>query len=539
MADYTDYRALLFDGEFPWHRGSDTIEYDYITSTPPDYYSSGSGWQVDDIFFQGFQSLAMDAQQRALMEQAVAQWNDVANVNLVQGGGNSADIVIGSADFRDDSLFGFAWFPDPYGPGGWPGVSGDVWVNSGSQLQNPSGTGPMLGHTSWHTYLHEVGHALGLEHPNDRPNNQNTNAQFTVMSYVAHPSQDGLRLNDQSWPVTPMLWDIEAIQKLYGANTETHNTTTVYLGEGQGWDAAAERALQYGSDQLKLHGADGKLRDVMFTIWDGGGEDLLDASDFAQDAQIDLRAGRYSSIGGVENNIAVASHVVENGRTVNFIEQAWGGSGDDKITGNAASNSLRGSAGNDSLLGNAGQDTLFGNDGNDSLQGGRGRDSLYGGDGHDRLFGNKGADYIRGGAQGDVLGGEHGHDRLSGGAGNDRLWGHSGRDTLLGNAGNDRLKGGSGNDTINGGSGDDRLIGDAGADRFVFSKGHDRVLDFNITAGDHINLRRIDSIDDYEDLLANHLRETNEGVLIESGTGSSLLLLDVQADALSADQFLF
>ncbi|WP_392341717.1 M10 family metallopeptidase C-terminal domain-containing protein (plasmid) [Phaeobacter sp. BS52] len=51
----------------------------------------------------------------------------------------------------------------------------------------------------------------------------------------------------------------------------------------------------------------------------------MDASDIETNSRIDLRPGQYSSIGALENNVAMAAAVRLEGRTLNLIEDAWGG----------------------------------------------------------------------------------------------------------------------------------------------------------------------------------------------------------------------
>ena len=524
-----DYRSLITNEELSWHAGDGILRYDYVTSTPPAYYRSGGQWDIAGTVFGNADSFAMDAQEQGMMDLAVARWNEVADINLVRGGGNSADIVIGSAAFRP-GLFGLAYYPNSDALGRFPTRHGDIWLNHASDQQYIPGVGPVLGHTSWYTYLHELGHALGLSHPNDRPNDPDSNAKYTVMSYVDHPSQRALSPSDAAFPLTPMVWDIQAVQALYGVNTDTRNGSTVYLGSGAGFDPQAERAFQYGSDGLTLRGADGRTRDVILTIWDGGGEDLLDASDFDQDARIDLRPGHFSSLAGKVDNIAVAANQRVDGHVVNFIEQAWGGSGDDWISGNGTHNALRGQAGDDQLRGWAGRDTLDGGAGQDWLVGHRGRDLLRGEDGNDRL---------EGGAHRDKLVGGGGQDRLAGGQGHDRLRGQSGEDRLWGDTGNDRLWGGPGQDTLNGGQGQDRLVGGSGSDVFVFVGGADEVVDFSARQGDVIDLTRADGIDDFSALNNGPLTETGAGLRITDADGDSLLLHGITRADISAEQFLF
>jgi hypothetical protein len=138
--------------------------------------------------------------------------------------------------------------------------------------------------------------------------------------------------------------------------------------------------------------------------------------------------------------------------------EAYGGDGNDTLTGGAAGDYLDGGNGNDTLIGNAGNDRLYG---------GANEDTLYGGD-HD--------DYLSGDAGNDILKGELGNDTLHGLAGNDQLWGSDGNDKLYGGDGDDLLSGDWGNDSLYGGMGYDHLYG--GGDNDYLDGGADGIADF-------------------------------------------------------------
>lgn len=74
--------------------------------------------------------------------------------------------------------------------------------------------------------------------------------------------------------------------------------------------------------------------------------------------------------------------------------EAYGGRGNDTLTGGSRTDKLYGQDGTDRLVGNDGHDSLYGGAGLDELFGGRGNDRLDGGfDDHwDRLTGGAGAD---------------------------------------------------------------------------------------------------------------------------------------------------
>src|SRR5207253_994141 len=86
------------------------------------------------------------------------------------------------------------------------------------------------------------------------------------------------------------------------------------------------------------------------TIYDSGGNDTLDCSGYSAAQTIDLRAGSFSSVGGLVHNIGIALSA--------SIENAIGGSGSDTLIANDLACTLKGGGGNDTLLGGTGNDRL-------------------------------------------------------------------------------------------------------------------------------------------------------------------------------------
>ncbi len=173
---------------------------------------------------------------------------------------------------------------------------------------------------------------------------------------------------------------------------------------------------------------------------------------------------RVFAFGGAGND------TLSGGSSADFLD---GGAGGDSLSGNGGDDTLLGGAANDRLRGGAGNDTLRGGDGADLLSGDQGNDALNGDNGDDRCSGGAGNDGVRGGAGNDILSGDQGNDSVNGDDGDDSVSGGDGNDVLNGSNGRDSLHGGAGNDVLNGGTGDDSLSGDAGNDSLNGDTGDD------------------------------------------------------------------
>lgn len=344
----------------------------------------------------------LSANDKSLVRQALELWSDVSGLSFTE--------TSGSADIRFKTTTN--------------GKAVTSMSTSGSTIDSATikvdqdwggGQTATLDSYRFQTYIHEIGHALGLGHQGpynftatypDDALYTNDSWQLSVMSYF---NQDENTAITGSWArvLTPQLVDIIAIQNLYGTSPSVRTGNTVY-GDGNNTGRPS-----YGTSFTNF---------PTVTIYDTGGIDTLNYSGYTGDQTIRLGAEQMSSVYGKINNIIIARGVT--------IENAVSGSGNDSIFGNTAANTLTGNAGNDRLYGlsgndtlngGAGMDTLYGSTGNDSLSGGGGNDTLYGSADNDRLNGGNGDDYLSGGSGNDVLAGDDGVDSLYGGSGVDVL----------------------------------------------------------------------------------------------------------------------
>ncbi|MFA3915391.1 M10 family metallopeptidase C-terminal domain-containing protein [Ruegeria hyattellae] len=348
---------------------------------------------------------------------------------------------------------------------------------------------PVAGNEAHLIIMHEIGHAMGLDHGHEYPEfvaSGFDSLEYTVVTYTDYVGDTDTHSYDTGhidWPQSFMQLDIAAMQFLYGAN---------YASSGELWSGDTTYGFNPNSGEMSINGqgqgAPAGNR-IFRTIWDGHGNDTYDLSNYSTHLRVDLSPGAFSTFSQAQlsdldryssdpDRIAtgnVANARLVDGDTRALIENVRGGGGNDVIKGNQANNQLDGGAGHDVLDGRDGNDRLTGGLGNDRLYGADDHDRLTGGDGRDSLYGSFGNDSLQGNDGNDVILGSWGRDALAGGNGNDQLLGHQGWDSLYGGVGNDTLQGGDGNDVLYGGSGNDVLACGNGNDWVSGLQGRDHL----------------------------------------------------------------
>jgi serralysin len=378
--------ALVADENYRWNKDSAVgtpveVTFSFMQSLPDYYNPTGGSWNAGGFTANNFRILT--ATEQAAVRAALEVWERVCGIDFVEVVDSSAaQMRFGVANDTTGNSIGWGYLPTG------TQKAGDVWLDDNGGTGRSASSGSEL----FNAILHEIGHAIGLEHSFEGGLVGNDDSYMkTVMAYPnTSPYGD-------YYPSTIGVYDIAAAQYLYGKPQVGTDATT-------------------GNNVYTVAQAQPKIQ----TIYDGGGTDTIDLSNWTRAVKLDLRQGKGSNIGGEFYDRQVDNYWVAYGTR---IENGYGGSGNDRINGNALDNYLKG---------NSGDDLLYG---------------------------------------------DRGNDRLYGDGGNDKLYGDSGNDGLIGQGGNDVLVGGDGNDFLYAAGGRDNLVGGTGADRYIYKQSSGRVAD--------------------------------------------------------------
>ena len=327
-----------------------TFSFTFPTSIPV-YDTSANdakGWAV------------LTATQQTRVRAALAYISSVIGLNFVQTMNSDVPNNISFANNTQTGSSGYAQYPNVASFGS------DVFLDNSSA--SPDNALLKDGSYGALTLIHELGHALGLEHPfesykGDKKNGgdfpfltgSEDSTVWTVMSYTSSAEQYYLNYS-------PL--DIAALQYIYGPSATARS----------------------GDDTYQIATTTSNF------IWDGSGNDAISLVNVNQGATIYLTPGYWGYVGTKSSQITAAGQVTVNFGTI--IERLLGSAYSDSLYGNEVNNTIDGGAGNDLIEGWAGNDSLSGGLGNDTLNGGVGNDYLDGGEGADvAIFTGKFADY--------------------------------------------------------------------------------------------------------------------------------------------------
>jgi len=343
---YTDfYKTNQSVENWTWAPGVQKLPYWIDALTPDDAARTPTLLGASKVFYFTFptsvpaQAFSDDAygfypfteQQKAFVRQAFTYIASVIDVQFVESNDAAGLNTMMFANNLQINSAGYAYYPSVEAGGS------DVYLNYADD--SADNLTPAEGDYSALTFIHEIGHALGLKHTfggTDATGNAGEgpflpvaedSTEWSVMSYTTRPSEYHLKYS-------PM--DIAALQYLYGPSK-----------------------LQQSNDVYLLR------EDNANFIWDGGGKDTIDGTALTKAITLYMEAGRWGYAGGKSSFISAPGQITIDIGTE--IEDAIGGHGGDTIIGNALSNHISGMLGNDSMDGAGGNDVIDGGSGTDTV----------------------------------------------------------------------------------------------------------------------------------------------------------------------------
>jgi serralysin len=333
----------------------------------------------------GYQSVsgfvALNAAQQAAYKLIIDNYDHVSGLSFTKTTAANADIRFAEASSIDYSDGNGAHTPgngtaegnptrphDPNGAttGGATVGWGDVWFNTAGGVYDS----PVVGSFSYSAGLmHELGHAVDLKHGHasqsdngitypELPGEHNS-YEYSIMTYHTFVGDTVAQDNAPDHPSTLMLDDIATLQYLYGADLTYNSGPNTYK-----WDSTGKFFID-GVNQYAGVGNGATVNSkVLMTVWDGGGKDTFDFSNYSTNLVVDLNPGGWTNLGTQLADLGVDSggtdHIARGNIAIAYdatIENAIGGTGNDKLTGNAADNVLTGGHGNDVIDGGSGINT--------------------------------------------------------------------------------------------------------------------------------------------------------------------------------------
>lgn len=307
------------------------------------YFDSSSGWTAAEeaVFRSGLALWSAEAN----VTFSVASSADAANLVIKRGsdGGAYASISSSSSSVGSQTL-------------GTPDATGNfVSIDTSVAGFGVADALTAYGGYGLGTVVHELGHVLGLGHAGPYNGDVTPASQqysvydtqlWSIMSYIdpgdtsaKYYASYSATANATDWtkdgttyyPTTPMLLDIQAIQELYGASTDSVLTT----GQSFGFNCSISGDLATFFDFTVN-------TTPVITLWDSGSGNTLDLSGFSTGATIDLVPGTFSSCAGLTNNLGIAAGT--------WINTAIGGSGADVFITNAQADTIVGGGGTDTAV---------------------------------------------------------------------------------------------------------------------------------------------------------------------------------------------
>ena len=244
-----------------------TLTYSF-PSAPVAYFqngyseANGAGW------------FPLTAVERGVIVAALNLWSSYANIRFAQT--VDTQTTVGELRFAYTNTVGNTEAGHAYYPGGTP-KAGDVWFSP--SVFNLDRAAMPRGGYDWNTVLHEIGHAIGLEHPfegqTQLPRSLD-NYLYSIMSYTASPWSVFKDNYASFYPTTPMYYDLLALQQMYGKNLTANGGNSVYtfvdgarywqaINDASGFDTITYTGVESSSIDLRAGTFSALSETIFFT----------------------------------------------------------------------------------------------------------------------------------------------------------------------------------------------------------------------------------------------------------------------------------